>query len=496
MEDRDKNTAPETRILRLEAQLERERKARQEAEQLLESKSIALYEANTALSRLANSLEQQVDARTRQLSVERSRALQLAESDALTGLANRASFLRQLADGLANAQATMKGFAVLLIDLDRFKTVNDTLGHAAGDNLLIEFARRLGDAVRPGDLVARLGGDEFAVIAYAIGRRERALGIAHRLLNVVCRPALIEGRGIPCSCSIGVAQAVGPGIDPDALLRDADLALYASKRAGRGRATLFESSLRTDIDRRLESDAAVRQAITDDCIQPWYQTITNLQQASSTSAELLARWHLPDGTVRAAAEFLETVEALGLLDTMMENLLQRALREVLPLILDGSLDYLAINVSPSQFNQGWVLNRLPVLLKEAHFPPTGLVVEITETALLRDLDTTRAVLSALADIGIRIALDDFGVGYSNFSLLRQLKFDLLKLDRTLICDIESDRHARSLVEGLIKLLAQLDIQIIAEGVETQTQTKILAAAGCTMMQGYWFSRPQRHLRSH
>lgn len=481
------------RVRRLEARLERERRARNEAERLLETKSLDLYEANRALSALAADLEQRVDERTRELTIERQRALQMAEVDALTGIANRASFARQLAGVLGDQSATAKGVAVLLIDLDDFKTVNDTLGHAAGDALLIEFARRLVDTVRPGDVVARLGGDEFAVIARAIGNRQGSLLMAHRLLRTLCRPAMIDARSVPCSCSIGVAESAWDGSDADELLRDADMALYASKRAGRGRVSSFEAALRADLERRAALEAEVRQAVVDDRIEPWYQPIVRRSTASYVGAELLARWHLADGEVRAPAAFLSAVESLGLLDTMMENMLRRALREARPSVADGTLDYLSINVSPSQFNQGWALNRLPALLAETGFPARALVVEITETALLHDIERTRTMLAALTDSGMRIALDDFGVGYSNFSLLRQLPFDLLKLDRTLICDIETDADARALAECILDLASRLKIKVVAEGVETRRQAELLASAGCAAMQGYWFARPQRDL---
>jgi diguanylate cyclase (GGDEF)-like protein len=489
----DTAAPPDDRLRRLEARLGRERLARAEAERLLETKSLELYEANLALSALAADLEQRVELRTLELTVERQRALQLAEVDNLTGIANRASFARQLASVLSSPATTGQGVAVLLIDVDDFKSVNDTLGHGAGDALLIEIARRLTETVRPGDVVARLGGDEFALIALAVGNRQGSLLMAHRLLRTLCQPVLIDGRNVPCSCSIGVADAALNGNATEELLGDADLALYASKRAGRARVTSFESSLRADLERRAALEAEVRQAVRDDRIEPWFQPIVRRSSGRYVGAEVLARWRLPEGEVRAPAAFLSSVEALGLLDTMMENMLRHALREALPQVATGGLEYLSINVSPTQFNQGWAQRRLPELLAETGFPAQALVVEITETALLHDIERTRAMLAALTASGMRIALDDFGVGYSNFSLLRQLPFSLLKLDRTLICDIASDEDARALAECFLDLAVRLRIKVVAEGVETERQAELLAAAGCASMQGYWFSRPQRHL---
>jgi len=480
-------------LRRLEARLSRERRARGEAERLLETKSFALYEANVALSALAADLERRVEQRTRELSLARQRALQLAEIDMLTGIANRASFARQLGEALADPQATVDGVATLLIDLDDFKSVNDTQGHAAGDALLVEFARRLVDAVRPGDVVARLGGDEFAVIAKAVNRHEGAPRMAIRLHRLLCRPAVIEGRHLPCSCSIGLAVAQPGGGDADALLRDADLALYASKRGGRGRVTPFEAGLRAAVERRATLDAQVRKAVTEDRIEPWYQPIHRYASGRYIAAEMMVRWHKNDGTVVPANAFLESVEALSLLDTMMENVLRRALWEARPAVRDGLLEYLSINVSSSQFNQGWVLHRLPALLAESGFPSHAVVIEIKEAALLQDVDGTHSMLAALADIGMRIAIDDFGVAQTHFSMLRKLPLAILKLDRSLIADIALDDRALALTDCILQLAKRLRIKVVAEGVETQRQAELLAAAGCDAMQGFLFAGPRRHL---
>jgi len=476
---------------RLLARVDRERRAREEAERLLEHKSLELYEANSALSAAANNLEQRVAERTRELNEARGSAVRQAELDALTGIPNRAAFARVLRETLAELPSREGGVSVLLIDLDDFKLVNDTLGHAAGDALLVETARRLAGAVRPGDTVARLGGDEFAVIARAMPDPRDADTLSQRLLQVLCRPVQLEGRSVPCGSSIGVAVASDEATDK--LLRNADVALYASKRAGGGRVTVYAVALRTEMDRRAALDADVRDAVEGDCILPWYQPVLRRSKGHFVGAEMLARWHLPSGEVRAPSEFLGTVERLELLDRMMENMLHRALPEALALLEVGTLEYLTVNVSPTQFNRGWAQQRLPALLEEARYPPGALVIELTETALVHDIVRTREMLTALRASGMRIAIDDFGVGYSNFSLLRQLPFDMLKLDRTLICDIEEDDHALALAECILELATRLDIMVVAEGVETARQAELLARSGCASMQGYWFARPQREL---
>jgi diguanylate cyclase (GGDEF)-like protein len=484
---------PDDRQRRLQSRLERERRARREAEQLLESKSRELYEANRALSQLAEDLEKRVEARTHELSVERQMALAKAEIDALTGVCNRTAFDRKLTEALHATRDGGERLAVLLIDLDDFKLVNDTLGHAAGDALLVEFASRLSQAVRPQDVVGRLGGDEFALVARCVVDRDGALLMAHRLLRALCRPIVINGRSVPCSCSIGLAESDSRHCIPDVLLSDADLALYASKRKGPGRVTCFETALRVDVERRAALDAELREAVDQNRLEPWYQPIWRFGEQSYVGAEVLTRWRSRDGSVRPPAAFLSSIEELGLLDNMMDSVLRLAFKEAAPIVSSGSLDYLSINVSPSQFDRGWTQNQLPALLAETQFPAQSLVVEITETALVHDIDRTRATLMALTAQGVRIALDDFGVGYSNFSLLGKLPFDILKLDRTLICDIETDNNAHALAECVLALASRLNIKVTAEGVETKRQADMLIASGCTTMQGYWIARPHRHL---
>lgn len=487
------------RVRRMEARLDRERRARVEAEHLLEEKSRALYEANLALSALANDLEQRVEVRTEELRTARQAAVVQAETDALTGIANRAAFTRRLDDTLSNTHAMRAGVALLLIDLDNFKHVNDTQGHQAGDALLVEVAHRLSEALRPddagrtGDLVARLGGDEFAVIAKNIGAQQNGLRLAQRLLTVLCRPVLFNGASIPCYCSIGLASAELPDESAGTLLGNADLALYASKRMGRARVTCYEPNLRIEVEHRARHENEVREAVLADHIEPWFQPVFRCDLGRHSGVEMLARWHVSGGEVRSPQAFLRTVEELGLLDVMMENMLRRALSEALPLVISGALDYLAVNVSPTQFNAGWALRALPLLLAQIGFPARALVIELTETALLQDTDLTRSMLFALNAQGMRIAIDDFGVGYSNFSLLRQLPCDFLKLDRTLSVDVERDESARALTECILALAARLKIQVVAEGVETLQQSHYLLEAGCAAQQGYLHARPQRDL---
>ena len=479
------------RIRRLESRLERERRARMEAENLLEAKSNALYEANLSLSELAATLERRVQERTLELNDARRHAERQAETDALTNIPNRAAFTRRLDAWLASGRTALPGPTLLLIDLDDFKAVNDTIGHGAGDALLTEVARRLSVSVGPADFVARLGGDEFAVLLHDAVGHAQAQRVAHDLLEQVSQPMTFHGMALQCSCSIGIAEATPVVPTADALMCDADLALYAAKRAGRSRVVTFEAGLRTERQQQAMLEHDLRRAITESEIEPWYQPIVSHRERRVIGMEVLARWHLHSGEVRLPSAFLAGIESLGLLDDMMEGLLQRAFAEALPLVKAGTLDYLAINISPAQFNRGWARHALPRLLAEVGFPAHAVVLELTETALIDDPARVRAMLAVLTASGMRIALDDFGTGYSNFSLLRQLPFSFLKLDRSLIADIETDEPSRAMTQCILGLADRLKITVVAEGVETRSQADFLLAAGCVAQQGFLHARPRR-----
>ena len=470
------------RLRRLEDRLERERKARGHAEELLEKKSLALYEANLALSKSASELETRIEERTKELSAARKLALEQAETDALTKIANRAAFNRHLSDLVSKSGSS---HSIILVDLDEFKLVNDTLGHSAGDYLLIEVAERLKKAVRPNDIVARLGGDEFSVIARDIEKNDGVM-LARRIQQYVNQPVNYKNRLLSCSCSIGVAQVGAKNSPIERVLVDADLALYASKQHGRGGVFLFEDGLREKVDKRARLEEMVRQAVFAEEVIPYYQAIYQHSKGAFCGVEMLTRWPNHEGI--STDLFIETVESLGLLDAMMQSLLNRALHDILPLVESNIIDYLSINISPKQFSQGWVQSSLIERLSTSGFPPRSLVIELTETAIIQDMQRTKEAFVDFESSGIRVALDDFGVGYSNLSILRQLPFHSLKIDRTLISDIHEET-VRAIIECIQTLATKLDISTVAEGVETSQQASYLTKIGCATLQGFYYAKP-------
>ena len=383
--------------------------------------------------------------------------------------------------------------ALILIDLDGFKAINDSHGHPTGDEFLCVIARRMQQAVRAGDLVARLGGDEFAVLARDVDSRAATRILAERVARAIGQPVQLGPRTLPSRCSTGTARFPDDATLADDLLRDADIALYQSKRQGRGEVMVFDAALRAEIDRRAQHEDEVRGAVERGEILPWLQPIYCCRTERFIGAEILARWHHPQRGMLAPDVFIDTVESLGLLDAMTESLARLAFRDCAGHLARGDLRYLALNLSPKQFATGWARDRLPAMIAAGEIPSSGVLVEITENALLQDVGAARSTVAMLSKAGVRLAIDDFGIGYSNFSLLRDLRVHVLKMDRSLSINMETDATARAIVECIVALAAKLDIVVIAEGVQTQAQARALRNAGCPAMQGFLLARPRRHL---
>jgi diguanylate cyclase len=474
---------------RLERRLGRERAARQAAERLLEQKARELYLANQELTGLAAGLERRVEERTQELVAARENAVKLAERDQLTGLANRTCFARLLSEAIEAARSGNRRFALLLIDLDRFKEINDSAGHDAGDAILEYAAGLIKRATRGHDVVARLGGDEFAVICNAIEAASDVERIAGRIHAEFQKPLHYRGRLLPVACSIGSARVPDDAVNVTDLQRFADIALYRSKALGRSVFTAFNASMSAEIQERQTLETALRLALRNGSIEPWYQPIRSVSQGAVVGAEVLARWRKSDGSIAPPSEFIRILEECGLMGDLFVSVLRTSCEAAKPWIEARRLNYLSVNVSPGQFKLRSLLEDVAVILAETGYPANALQLEITEDALIYDLQAVRCQLEELTQRGVRIALDDFGSGYSSIGYLRRLPLHTLKLDRSLISDVASDTRARAIVGAVGEIAKALGLQLVAEGVESEAQALWLGRSGCDLLQGYLFGRP-------
>jgi diguanylate cyclase (GGDEF)-like protein len=409
----------------------------------------------------------------------------LAHHDALTNLPNRTLFRKRLEEALARARRG-EGFALLCLDLDRFKEVNDTLGHPVGDALLRAVTKRLQAHVRETDTVARLGGDEFAIVQVSADQPRDAAAFAQRLVEAIGRPYEVEGHHIVVGASVGIALGPGDGANPDELLKNADLALYRAKADGRAAWRLFlrEMDARVQARRLLEMD--LRRALAGSELELHYQPLVHLRLRRPTGLEALIRWRHPERGLVPPADFIPLAEEIGLIVPIGEWIMQRACTEAATWL---GAPKVAVNVSAAQFRRGSALvETVAHALRASGLPPARLEIEITETAMLHDTEETFAALHRIRQMGVSIALDDFGTGFSSLSYLRRFPFNRVKIDRSFVEDLRRNDGA-ALVRAVVGLCRDLGMAITAEGVETEEQLKWLAAEGVTDAQGYLFSQP-------
>jgi diguanylate cyclase (GGDEF)-like protein/PAS domain S-box-containing protein len=417
-----------------------------------------------------------------------ARLVEQAFRDPLTGLANRALFNDRAAHALARRARGDQRLALLLLDLDNFKAVNDSLGHAAGDALLIETGRRLRACVRPADTVARLGGDEFAVLLEDVDGPGAVSATAERISRAVRAPVALEGSEILPSASIGVAES-GPGEDADALLRDADVALYAAKHQGIGRIEAYQPTMHAATFERLALSADLRRAVEREDFLVHYQPITQLDTGRLLGFEALVRWQHPERGLVSPAEFIPLAEETGLIVPLGRFVLGEACRQLQEWRSQYPWLTVSVNLSARQLQDPGLVEDIERVLFETHLPPAALVLEITESLLLRDTDNSIAKLHALKTLGVQLALDDFGTGYSSLSYLQRLPMDVLKIDKSFVDHVTSGQKEAALIRTILTLGQMLDLRTVAEGVESVEQVQALRRMGCRHGQGYYFGHP-------
>jgi diguanylate cyclase (GGDEF)-like protein len=442
-----------------------------------------LAAANERANEAADEAQQQNAA----LLEQEGRIRFLAHHDDLTGLQNRLAFRRQIAQALLRTEGDHEPVALLFLDLDRFKDVNDTLGHPVGDLLLLSVAERLLACVQDKECVARLGGDEFAVLSLGAKQPQQAQVLAAHIIDAVGQPYFVQDRTISISTSIGIAVAKNPDIDADLLLKQADLALYQAKAQGRGVSCVFTAEMDEKLHARLAMEADLRTAIDERQFKLSYQPVYELESRKLCGAEALLRWHHPAYGLVEPAAFVPLAEETRLIVEIGAWVISQACADAMRC---PNLERIAVNLSPVQLLFGDTVATVRAALNESGLDPARLEFEITETALLANDSRTLETLHRLKDLGVRIVLDDFGTGYSSLSHLRVVPLDKIKIDRSFVHDMTVRADCKAIVASIAALAAQLGMTTTAEGIETPDQLDAVQRAGCTEAQGYLLGRPQ------
>lgn len=410
----------------------------------------------------------------------------LAHHDVLSGALNRASFSDEIDTAILRHTRSGTGFAVLCLDLDRFKEVNDSLGHAAGDDVLRQVAQRLFQTVRQGDQLARLGGDEFAILQSGVRQPEDVTRLAKRVIAKLSEPFELSGQSVVCGASVGAAIFGVDAVEKEDLLHKADLALYRAKSEGRGEFSFYDASMDAQLQERRTLTRDLRQALESDQLELYFQPLYEGDGESLVGYEALVRWRHPQRGFVPPSEFVPLAEDTGLIDPLGRWVLRRACAEAARWPEHLSV---AVNLSAAQFRNGDLIEIVARALDESGLPSSRLGVEITESLLMSNTEQVISALRKLSAMGVRIAMDDFGTGYSSLAYLWRFPFDKLKIDRAFTQNMENDPKVSLIVRSIISLAHSLQIRVNAEGVETEHQLETLRRHGCDELQGYLLGRP-------
>jgi len=447
------------------------------------------------LQRVARQLSQSLQESNERLQSANDELLQRALSDPLTGLPNRLLFedrLRQAVQrcGRSHQNAVVEQLAVLFVDLDGFKPVNDTFGHGAGDQILIASAQRLVAEARSGDTVARVGGDEFVLLLEGLRDVEDCVAVANRILRAFAQPFEVAGRQLRISCSIGIAMHAVQG-DAEKLVAHADAAMYAAKRTGGSSLAFFEAHMAIDAADHLQLQSDLRQALEDNQLELYYQPKIHGRRHRMSGLEALVRWNHPRLGVVGPDTFIPLAERFGLIVRLGHWVINEACRQVAAWGDEGRHMRVAVNLSVHQLREVSLVDSVEEALRRHGLLGSQLICEITESVAIQEREITTRIFEGLARIGVHLSIDDFGTGYSSLSQLRDLPARQLKIDRSFVRDIEGQEDARAVVEAVIKLAHALQLTVVAEGVETQGQRDVLLSLGCDELQGYFYARPMR-----
>jgi diguanylate cyclase (GGDEF)-like protein len=413
-----------------------------------------------------------------------------AVHDPLTALPNRLLFLDRLQVALSRLEREPGSVAVLFLDLDRFKVVNDSLGHHAGDQVIVEAARRLSGVLRPSDTLSRFGGDEFTILCESLIESEAA-GVAERIAEALTGSFEVNGQEVFLSASIGITVTRDPAARPDALLRDADAAMYQAKERGKSRYALFEGGMRLRATERLRIEGELRRAVERDELIVHYQPEVRLETGAIVGVEALVRWEHPQRGRILPGDFIGVAEESGLIVPIGEWVVAEACRQSRLWATDQAGLQVAVNISSRQLADRHLCDAVGRALEESGLAPESLCLEVTESALMDDAEAGLRTLRRLKQMGVRLAIDDFGVGFSSLSQIRRLPpVDILKIDRSFISGLGREREDAAIVAAVIGMAHSLELTAVGEGVETAEQAAELIRLGCDLGQGHYFSRPQ------